>query len=109
MSAVRRVQNPQDSNALARYRYNMVIPITDELRDALKASPDGVVVEDQDAQRTYIVADSAVHEEAMQALRRERDRQSIERGIADMEAGRTMSIDEADQQIRESLGFPSAQ
>ena len=44
--------------------------------------------------------------ELVDALRQQEDIAAIQAGIDDMEAGRVISLEEADAEIRKDLGFP---
>lgn len=78
--------------------------ITKEQREALALDPDGVELEDPETNKLYILADADLHREAMQALAKQKDREAIAAGIADMEAGRVESFEEVDRRIRAKLG-----
>jgi hypothetical protein len=53
--------------------------------------------------RVYVFVDENVHREAMEALRSQQDLQAIEQGLAELEAGSGMSIDESRRLTRERL------
>jgi hypothetical protein len=53
--------------------------------------------------RVYFVVDGDTHRLAMDALRRQHEREAIARGIAQMEAGEGISLKEARSQTRERL------
>lgn len=82
----------------------MTAKLTKELAAALKATGETELeVVDPDTQRTYFLVDSETHRRAMEALRRQQDRDAIAQGIAEMEAGEGMSVNEARQLARERL------
>ncbi|MEZ5942921.1 MAG: hypothetical protein R3C18_16130 [Planctomycetaceae bacterium] len=83
-----------------------MVNLTPEQRAALQQQPDGVACEDAETHRIYFLVDSETHQQAMAALRRQRDRDAIAEGVADMEAGRFQPLDEAFADIRGRLGFP---
>ena len=85
----------------------MKASLSDEQRRALDQQPDGIEVEDARTQKVYFLTDAEVHRRAMEALQRQEDHDAIQAGIDDMEAGRTMPLEEADREIREELGFGS--
>ena len=85
----------------------MKASLSDEQRRALDQQPDGIEVEDTRTQKVYFLTDAEVHRRAMKALQRQEDHDAIQAGIDDMEAGRTMPLEEADREIREELGFGS--
>lgn len=66
----------------------MTAKLTKELAAALHATGESELeVVDPDTQRLYFVVDAEVHRQAMEALRRQQDRDAIARSIAEMEAG----------------------
>lgn len=78
--------------------------LSQELVDALKAAGNGELeVVDPNDNRVYFVVDGDTHRQAMDALRRWRERDAIAKGIAQMEAGEGVSIEEARKQTREWL------
>lgn len=82
----------------------MSAKLSKELADALHATGEcQLEVVDPDTNRTYIIVDSEVHRRAMEALRRQQDRDAIAQGIAEMEAGEGISVDEARKFTRERL------
>ncbi len=82
-----------------------------ELREQLQANQDaqGYALEDEQTHKIWIVIDEQTHRRAMQALREKEDRESIQRGIDDMEAGRVVPLEEVDARIRSELGLPVRQ
>lgn len=83
---------------------NMTAKLNKELSAALHASGGSELqVVDPETQRTYLVVDADIHRQAMDALRRQRDREAIAQGIAEMEAGEGIPVDEARKRTRESL------
>lgn len=82
----------------------MTTKLTKDLTAALHAAGDNELeVVDPETQRTYVVVDVAVHRQAMEALRRQQDREAIAQGIAEMEAGEGLPIEEARRLARERL------
>ena len=82
----------------------MTPKLSQELVDALKAAGNGELeVVNPNDNRVYFVVDGDTHRQAMDALRRWRERDAIEKGIAQMEAGEGVSIEEARVQTREWL------
>ncbi len=77
--------------------------LTDEQREALALQPAGIEVEDPNTQRVYVLTDAELHRRAMQALTNQEDREAIQAGIADLEAGRVVSFEEVDRRIRAKL------
>jgi hypothetical protein len=87
----------------------MTAKLTKELAAALHATGDSELeVVDPDTQRTYFVVDGDVHRQAMDALRRQQDREAIAQGIAEMEAGQGKPLDQAFAEMRSRLGLPQA-
>lgn len=82
--------------------------LSEEQRQALLENPEGIEIRDHATQKVYILSEADVHRRAMQALRLQEEREAIQAGIDDLEAGRVQPIEEADQQIRRQLGFGSA-
>ena len=82
----------------------MTPKLSKELTDALKARDDGQFEAiDPETCRVYFVVDSAVHQRAMEVLRRQEDHDAIARGLEGMEAGRVVPVDEAHARLREEL------
>ncbi|MBI1346420.1 hypothetical protein GC163_09025 [bacterium] len=87
----------------------MPTELTKELAAALNATGEnGLEVVDPDTQRTYFVVEADIHRRAMDALRRQQNRDAIAQGIAEMEAGHGKPLDQAMADIRGRLGFPQA-
>lgn len=88
----------------------MKAPLSDEQRQALDQQPDGIEVEDVQTHKVYFLTDAELHRRAMDALRRQEDRDAIQAGIDDMEAGRVMPYEEVSRQLhahlREKYGLP---
>ena len=94
---------------LLRYNSTMTAKLSKELTDALHATGESELeVVDPETNRTYMIVDSETHRRAMEALRRQQDREAIARGIAEMEAGQGKPLDEAFAEMRTRLGFPQA-
>ena len=84
----------------------MTPKLTDEMRKALQKQPAGPVeIPDDETQRVYVLIDAELHQRAMTALQQQQDWESIQRGIAEADAGNTMPLEEADRKIREEFGF----
>jgi predicted transcriptional regulator len=73
----------------------MTPKLTLEQREALKHDGAPVPVEDVETQQIYYLVDKATLESA--------DREAIRRGIADMEAGRLLTLDELDARIQAKI------
>ncbi|MBA4031762.1 MAG: hypothetical protein C0478_12855 [Planctomyces sp.] len=84
----------------------MIAKLTEELAAALHSSGEGELeVVDPDTQRMYVVVDASLHRQAMDALRRQQDRDAIAQGIAEMKAGKGIPLNEAFDDIRADLGL----
>ncbi|HEX3869016.1 MAG TPA: hypothetical protein VHV77_01135 [Pirellulales bacterium] len=81
----------------------MTPKLTDEQREAINQSDGPVAVEDEQTRRVYFLVDPTT----LQTLQREEDIAAIREGIADMEAGRVISLEELDKRMRARLGLPS--
>lgn len=82
----------------------MTAKLSKELADALHATGESELeVVDPDTNRTYVIVDSGIHRRAMEALRRQQDHDAIAQGIAEMEAGEGISVEEAFRLTRERL------
>lgn len=87
-----------------RYNLAMTAKLTKELAAALHATGDRELeVVDPETSRVYFIVDSEMHRQAMDALRRQQDRDAISQGIVEMEAGQGTPLDEAFDDIRLSL------
>jgi predicted transcriptional regulator len=62
-------------------------------------------VEDDQTRKQYVLIDQDLHARAMQALRQQEDLAAIQGGIEDLEAGRFVTLEAADAEIRSKLGF----
>jgi predicted transcriptional regulator len=81
-----------------------MVKLSPEIAEALQ-SADGrpLTVEVPGTDRAYVLVDSAIHQAAMAALRRQREAALIREGLDDIEAGRTQPIMEASAEIRAVL------
>lgn len=82
----------------------MTAKLTRELAAALHANGDRELeVIDPETSRVYFIVDREIHREAMDALRRQRDRDAVAQGIAEMEAGQGIPLADARRLTRERL------
>ena len=82
----------------------MTLKLSQELVDALKVAGDRELeVVHPNSNRVYFVVDGETHRHAMDALRRQRERDAIATGIAQMEAGEGVSLEEARRLTRDRL------
>jgi predicted transcriptional regulator len=77
----------------------MTPKLTSEQREALVRGNGPVLVEDEQTNRQYYLVDAAT----FQGLQQQEDLAAIRDGIADMEAGRVVTLDELDARIRARL------
>lgn len=85
----------------------MAYKLPKELADVLNAGGNAALeVVDPGNNRTYFVVDEETHRQAMDALRRQQDREAIAEGIAQMNAGDVVSLEEARRQTRQDLLSP---
>jgi predicted transcriptional regulator len=80
----------------------MTPKLTSEQREALNQSDGPVAVEDEETRRVYFLVD----ESTFNTLQQQEDLVAIRDGVADMEAGRIVTLDELDARIRTRLGLP---
>ena len=85
-----------------------MVKLSDEQREALEQSPDGISFEDTISRRTYVLVEEEVHRRAMQALKQQLDLEAIRRGVAQMEASGGMPVEDARRQLAQELGFSAS-
>ena len=78
----------------------MTPKLTPEQRAALDQSDGPVLVEDDQRNRVYFLVDESTFNKVQQ----QEDLAAIREGIADMEAGRIVTMEELDARIRARLG-----
>ena len=81
----------------------MTPKLTAEQCEALDRADGPVPVEDDRTHRLYFLVDA----ETLRSIERQHDIAAIRSGIADMEAGRVLSLDELDARIRPRFGWPT--
>jgi hypothetical protein len=82
----------------------MTPKLSQELADALNAAGKGELeVVNPNDNRVYFLVDGDTHLQAMDALRRQREREAIANGIAQMEASEGVPLEEARKHTRERL------
>jgi hypothetical protein len=85
-------------------------PISSDLAAALHAAgKEPLSLIDEATQHVYVLVDIDIHERAMKALHHLENVESIRRGVADMDAGRGISITESQQRTLEALARHAAQ
>ena len=77
----------------------MTPKVSPEQREALDHGNGPVLVEDDQTRRQYYLVDAAT----FRSLQLQEDLAAIREGIADMEAGRVVALDELDARIRARL------
>lgn len=82
----------------------MTPKLTNEQREALKTSGTPVPVEDDETHEVYFLVDKVT----LDTLRQDADREAIRQGIADMEAGRVVTLDELDARIQARIRRPQS-
>jgi hypothetical protein len=84
----------------------MIVNLTQEQSAALRSSgDDDCEFVDPLTSRSYVVVDRETHFRAMDALRKQQDREAIAEGLAQMEAGQGRALDVAFAEISSRLGF----
>ena len=78
----------------------MTPKLTSEQLEALRTDGAPLPVEDEHTKQVYFLVDRATLESA--------DRDSIRRGIADMEAGRVITLEELDARIQAAIRRPKS-
>ena len=92
------------SGSVLAYNRRMTAKLTKELAAALHATGDHELeVIDPDTSRVYFIVESEMHRQAMDALRRQQDRDAIAQGIAEMEAGQGIPLADARKLTRDRL------
>ncbi len=87
-----------------------MVKLSEEVAEALRASKgEPVPVDVPGFDRRFVVVDQATHDAAMAALELQRSVEMIREGIADVEAGRVVPLDEAMERVRRELGFRARQ
>jgi hypothetical protein len=91
---------------LPRCAFRMTVQLSKELAAALHACGElQLEVVDPVTSRVYFIVESETHRQAMAALRARQDRDAIAQGLAEMEAGQGVTVEEAFGSIRTRLGL----
>lgn len=85
----------------------IMIKLTREQTEQVIRNPDGVVCQGDGTEKTFIIVDAEILNRLKSSLYRQDVHESIAAGIADMEQGRVMTAEAADDRVRSELGFPS--
>jgi hypothetical protein len=86
------------------YNYSMIRLSREQTEEALR-NPEGAECEG-DGGKLFVIMDAESVRRMKETLYRKDVNDSIAAGIADMEAGRTMTAEEADDHIRSECGLP---
>jgi hypothetical protein len=87
-----------------------MVKLSEEVAEALKASKgEPISVDVPGSDRRFVVVDQTTHDAAMAALELQKNVELIREGIADVEAGRVVPLDEAMDRVRRELGFRARQ
>ena len=84
-----------------------MIRLTREQTEEAVRHPDGVECQGDGTEKTFILMDADVVRQMRHALYQKDVNASIAAGIADMEAGRMMTAEEADDYVRSECGLPA--
>lgn len=87
-----------------------MVKLNEEVAQALiKSDGEPLSVELPGSDRRFVLVEQSTFDEAMEALELQRNVKLIREGIADVEAGRVLPLDEAMEQIRRELRFQPRQ
>lgn len=81
----------------------MIPNLPKEMVNALQTGNGVVRGIDPTTQRVYVLVDDETHRKAMDALRQREDLEAIQAGIDDLQAGRSLSVEESDQRTTDAL------
>ncbi len=84
-----------------------MIKLTREQTEEAARHPDGVECQGDGTEKTFVILDAEVLRRLRNDLYSKEVHESIAAGIADMEAGRMMTAQEADDRVRAKCGFPA--
>ena len=79
--------------------------LTREQTEEAVRNPEGVECEGDGTEEVFVIVGADVLRRMKEALYRKDIHESIAAGIADMEAGRMMTAEEADDRVRSECGF----
>lgn len=87
-----------------------MVKLTDEQIQALEhCEGEPLSLEVPGSNRRFVLVEQSSYDEAMAALVLQRNVEMIREGMADVEAGRVLPLDDAMEQIRRELGFSQRQ
>ena len=84
-----------------------MIKLTPEQTEEVFRHPDGVECQADGSKKPFVIVDADVLRRMRSALYSKDVHTSITAGVADMEAGRMMTAQEADNRVRDECGFPA--
>lgn len=88
------------------YNINM-IKLTREQTEEVALHPDGVECQGEGTEKVFILMDADVLRRMRKTLYQKDVHTSIAAGITDMEAGRMLTAQEADDRVRTECGLPT--
>lgn len=80
-----------------------MVKLTAEQLMAVEQHPEGVECQDTSSRRTYVLMDADLHRRAMTALHQLEDLAAVQRGLDDASRGNTMSLDESQARLLQTL------
>jgi len=83
-----------------------MIKLTREQTEQVVRHPNGVECLGDGTEKTFVIMDAEILRHMQHTLYQKDVHASIAEGIADMEAGRMMTVQQADEKIRVHCGFP---
>lgn len=86
------------------YHWGMMKLTREQTEEAVR-NPEGVECEGDGTEEVFVIVGADVLRRMKEALYRKDIHESIAAGIADMEAGRMMTAEEADDRVRSECGF----
>jgi hypothetical protein len=81
-----------------------MIHLTREQTEPAERHPEGVPVKGDGTTKTFVLVEAEVMQRLQRACQRQQTHDSLVRAIADMEAGRTRSLDESAAYTRSQIG-----
>lgn len=91
---------------ICRYNARMTAKLSEEMREALRQTGSSVDVLDEQSHKLYVLTERDVFVRAMRALQAQEDYAAIKQGIAAVEAGNVLTLEELDKRIRSRLSYP---
>lgn len=85
-----------------------MIKLTREQTEAVVQHPDGVECQGDGTNKTYILMDVEVAQRMRKSVYHTDVCEAVAEGMADVRAGRVMSVNDAQERVRSECGFPGA-